>query len=261
MILVNEKSGCKYIGKRGPVYFSEEKDFEKFYFTKGMKIYSDKIAKFVCRCEEKSKGAVLNRITRIYQKIYIDEVQDLAGYDLEIIKLLLKNDTSILMVGDPRQVTYHTHSEAKYKKYSNGNIEEFILNECKRINCEIDKETLNSSYRNNDLICLFSSKLYPEYKITESKQTKSTKHDEIFLVKPEDIDDYLSEYDSIQLRDKRTISINEKYDAMNMGESKGLTFKRVLIYSTNTMVQWMKNNSKELKTKARSQFYVALTRA
>lgn len=35
------------------------------------------------------------------------------------------------MVGDPRQVTYHTHNEAKYKKYANGKIEEFIKTECK----------------------------------------------------------------------------------------------------------------------------------
>ena len=46
-----------------------------------------------------------------------------------------------------------------------------------------------------------------------------------------------------------------------MGESKGLTFERVLIYPTKPMRDWMLNNSKELKPKSKSQFYVALTRA
>ena len=35
MILVNEKSGKKYDGKYGPVYFAED-DYRKFYFTDGM---------------------------------------------------------------------------------------------------------------------------------------------------------------------------------------------------------------------------------
>ena len=40
----------------------------------------------------------------------------MAGYDLEIIKLLFGLETNILLVGDPRQVTYHTHDEAKYSQ-------------------------------------------------------------------------------------------------------------------------------------------------
>lgn len=137
--------------------------FQKFYFTDGMKMYSDKIAKFVCRCEKETKGRVSQRISRIYPKIYVDEIQDLAGYDLDIIKSLLQAECDVTMVGDPRQVTYHTHNEAKYKKYANGKIEEFIKTECKKPGCIIDKETLNDSYRNNQSICSYSSQLYEEY--------------------------------------------------------------------------------------------------
>ena len=42
MILVNEKSGKKYDGKYGPVYYAED-DYRKFYFTDGMKMYSDRL--------------------------------------------------------------------------------------------------------------------------------------------------------------------------------------------------------------------------
>ena len=123
MILVNEKSGKKYDGKYGPVYFAED-DYRKFYFTDGMKMYSDKIAKFVCRCEKETKGRVSQRISRIYPKIYVDEIQDLAGYDLDIIKSLLQAECDVTMVGDPRQVTYHTHNETSvYKGYKQDKIE------------------------------------------------------------------------------------------------------------------------------------------
>ena len=260
MVLVNEKSGLKYMGRKGPVYYSEE-EFYKFYFTKEMKMYSDKIAKFVCRCEEETGGAVTKRISRLFTKIYIDEVQDMAGYDLELIKSLLKSECDLTMVGDPRQVTYHTHNEAKNKKYAYGNIEEYIKNECKQIECIFDKEILNDSYRNNKSICSFSSKLYPEYEETGTKQFKETGHDGIFLIKFDDLDEYLAKYNPMQLREKRTVQVSDKYPVINMGESKGLTFDRVLIYPTGTMREWLKDHTNELKPKTKSQFYVAITRA
>ena len=60
-----------------------------------------------------------------------EEVQDLSGYDLDILKLLFKIESNIILVGDPRQVTYHTHEESRNKTYSNGGIVEFVENECK----------------------------------------------------------------------------------------------------------------------------------
>ena len=47
----------------------------------------------------------MDRISRIFSHILVDEVQDLAGYDLELLKLFLKSCSSVLLVGDPRQVT------------------------------------------------------------------------------------------------------------------------------------------------------------
>ncbi|MGY5343630.1 UvrD-helicase domain-containing protein [Paenibacillus glucanolyticus] len=73
-----------------------------------------------------SEGAVFKRLSSIYSHIYIDEIQDLTGYDLEIVKLLLMSDSNILFVGDPRQVTYLTHIERKYDRYREGRIKEFI---------------------------------------------------------------------------------------------------------------------------------------
>lgn len=261
MVLVNSKSGLKYQGKKFPVYYKEDTEFYKFYFTDDMKMYSDKIAKFVCRCNKETDGSVINRISRIFSKVYIDEIQDMAGYDLELIKLLMKSKSDILMVGDPRQVTYHTHNEAKYKKYNGGDIESFIKQECKKVQCDINMMTLKASYRNNQAICKYSSLLYPEYEATTSNQKTVTGHDGIFLVRKKDVTEYLQQYNAVQLRDKRTVVVNNDYTAINMGESKGLTFERVLIYPTGPMLNWIKDNSKELKPKSRSQLYVAITRA
>ncbi len=260
MLLVNEKSGKKYDGENGPVYYSED-DCMKFYFTNDMRIYSDKIAKFVCRCEDRTTGRVSRRISRIFSRIYIDEVQDLAGYDLEIIKSLMQSTCDVIMVGDPRQVTYHTHNEAKYKKYSAGRIADFIKNECKNIECFFDHETLRDSFRNNGLICAYSSRLYPEYGETGTKQHKVTGHDGVFVVKPDAVQMYSDLFHPMQLRLNKLKKVDERYPVLNMGDSKGLTFERVLIYPTKQIIAWMLNNSKVLKPKSKSQFYVAITRA
>ncbi len=116
MILVNKQSAFRYNHENGfPVYHKEE-NIQKHYFTDTFKIYSDKLSKFVFRCNQKSDGAVIDRLSRIYSHIFVDEVQDLAGYDLELLKLLFGSVSNILMVGDPRQVIYLTHNESKFKK-------------------------------------------------------------------------------------------------------------------------------------------------
>ncbi len=84
--LSSQKSGfkCRIGGK--PCYYGEG-EFKKHYFTDSYKIYSDKIAKFVFKCNEKSNELVINRMGKLFDHIFIDEVQDLAGYDLEIMAL------------------------------------------------------------------------------------------------------------------------------------------------------------------------------
>ena len=238
-----------------------EKDVDNYYFNKEYKIYSDKIAKFCFMCNENTNGYVIDRISRIYSQIFVDEVQDLAGYDLEILKLLMNSTSKVTLVGDPRQVTYLTNNAKKNSKYKDGRIEDFIIDKCKKCNCIIDKKSLNKSYRNNEFICEYSSRLYPNFETCESKQNEKTNHDGIFLIKREDISKYLIRYNPMQLIWNSKTKINENYNFMNMGESKGLTFDRVLIYPTKTMEKWILDNSYNLENTTKSKFYVALTRA
>ncbi|AXF55303.1 UvrD-helicase domain-containing protein [Salicibibacter kimchii] len=261
MLLVNKKSGFKYYNKKkdAPVYY-KEKEVKKHYFTNDHKIYSDKVSKFVVKCNMESNGEVIKRLSRIFTHIYVDEVQDLAGYDLEIIKLLLKSNSKIHLVGDPRQVTYLTHHENKHNKYREGKIKDFIENECGSI-CDIDEKTLNSSHRNNQEICDFASKLYPEFPKSRSNQNIEANHNGVFLVKNKDLEKYLELYEPVQLRENVKTKVNNNYKVVNFGESKGLTYDRVLIYPTKPYIDWLKNNDTELKSMSRSKFYVAITRA
>ncbi|MDD4950585.1 UvrD-helicase domain-containing protein [Sulfuricurvum sp.] len=258
MLLVNEQSGLKFRGKF-PVYYKEE-EVDKHYFSKEYKIYSDKLSKFVFKCNEKSDGAVFDRLSRVYDYIFIDEVQDLAGYDLELIKLLFLTNSNIVLVGDPRQTTYNTHWEKKNKQYQDGKIKEFIQNECKKIVVEIDETSLNCSYRNNELICQFSSKLFPDYPVPRSNQNDDVEHKGIYFIKESDVDIYLAQYQSLQLIWNRMTKVNVSYPVMNFGESKGLGFNRVLVYPTQKILDFILKD-KNLDGSTRAKFYVAITRA
>lgn len=99
--------------------YNEEREFEKHYFVGIGKILSDRLSKFVVKSNTATQGELINRISRIYQHIFIDEYQDLAGYDLELLKLLFQAQSRILLVGDPRQVDL-THHENKYGKFKVG---------------------------------------------------------------------------------------------------------------------------------------------
>lgn len=173
----------------------------------------------------------------------------------------MKSDSIIKMAGDPRQVTYHTHFSDKYKKYSDGKIQEFVLNECKKINCNVDTETLKGSWRNNEIICDLANRIFPEYPQCESLQTEITGHDGVFLVRKKDIEHYLEKYNPLQLRLSKIVKVNADYEVMNFGESKGLTCDRVLIYPTKNILEWMLFNKKIDSFKTRCGFYVAVTRA
>lgn len=260
LLLMNEKSGLKYRNKNFSVYYKEE-EVEKHYFSNEFQIYSDKLSKFVVRCNEKSNGYVIERIATLFKHIFIDEVQDMAGYDLEIIKLLFQSDSIIKIAGDPRQVTYHTHFPDKYKKYSDGKIQEFIINECRSIVCNIDTDSLKDSWRNNQTICDFANSLFPEFPSCDSLHNEITGHDGIFLVREKDVERYLIEYSPTQLRYSRTKKVILNYEVKNFGESKGSTRDRVLIYPTQKITDWLFNNKKLNNFDIKCKFYVAVTRA
>jgi superfamily I DNA/RNA helicase len=224
-----------------------------------MKIYSDKLAKLVIRCNEKSGGAVIERIAKVYTHIFIDEVQDLAGYDLNFLKLLFGCSSDILLVGDPRQGTYSTNNAAKNKQFKKSEIIHFFEDDA--LGIETDDKNLLVNHRSIKSICDLSNKLFPDFIATTSGNSEVTSHDGLFFIREKDVADYLLKYNPMQLRDKKTQAVNETFSVMNFGESKGLSFEHVLIYPTKLILDWFKNNASELAPTSRSKLYVAVTRA
>ncbi len=250
LVLMNEQS-ARYVNGS---------DTEKHFFTDTQRIYSDKLSKFVLKCNENSKGAVIDRLSRIYTHIFIDEVQDLAGYDLEFLKLLFASKINTLLVGDPRQGTYSTNNASKNKKFQKSKIVYFFEDSSMQI--ERDETTLIKNHRCIASICDFSNRLFPDLPRTTSGNTnKLPEHAGVFLVKKRDVLYYLTKLKPAQLRYSRKTSVDENYFVRTFGDSKGLSFDRVLIYPTIPLIKWLENNQAALAPTSRSKFYVAITRA
>ncbi|MDP2451004.1 MAG: UvrD-helicase domain-containing protein [Polaromonas sp.] len=268
MLLVSNRSGLRATDKLGrPIYWSEDY-FSKHYFDSGHRIYSDKLSKLVIRCNQVSDGDVVDRISRVFRHIFVDEVQDLAGYDLDILGALFRSAARVLLVGDPRQVTYLTHHEAKHEKYANGGLVRFLREKLpKKIPFDLDEDTLSRSHRNSEMICSLSSKLYPDMKPSaactcESCRSHVLEGAGIFIVRRADYVRYLETYQPMQLRDKVTSAgVDQRFPVMNFGASKGLGFDRVIILPTEPMLKWIRDVNAELKPTTRAKFYVALTRS
>jgi hypothetical protein len=100
MLLVSATSGIHFNNREGrPVAWPEER-IDKHFFDSTGRVYSDKLPKLVVRCNEKSQGAVIDRISRVFPNAFVDEVQDLAGFDLDILSALARSSVRLLMVGD-----------------------------------------------------------------------------------------------------------------------------------------------------------------
>lgn len=266
----NKVRGLLLVNSPSALYDAEA-NTEKHYFSPGGKVYSDKLSKLVIKCNKQTSGEVLNRISRIFQHIFIDEVQDLASYDLLLLKDLFNISSELMLVGDVRQVTYLTHHARQYEKYRNGKIKDFIENECPKGICDIDETTLSVSHRNNAEICLFASNLYPTLaksvpcSCNECRKTKE--HQGVFLLNSCDVQKYSDLYlPQILVQQKA------EFPQLNFGISKGRSFDRVLIHPTNPIKAYLKNGllTKTVKTKKGNEikdafdiakFYVAVTRA
>lgn len=254
--------------------YINESDIIKHYFLK-YKMIPNAISKFVIKVNDKTNNSVINRINSIYSHIFIDEVQDLIGYDLEIIKKFFSSSSSIILVGDPRQVTYTTHYERLNSHYCDGKIKEYIEDKCSELNVVIDEITLKKSHRNIKQICDFSSQLYPNFEKSEQCGCKdchtNNEHVGVYIIRNKDIDSYKYKYENhnfCTLRFQKSV-----FPEKNFGDSKGLTFDRVILYPTIPIIQYLKTGSliKNVKNKQGvieqkdafdiAKFYVAVTRA
>lgn len=237
--------------------YIKKTNIKGYFFNSKFEVNKDRLAELADLIASKTGNKNIFRLQEIYDYMYIDEVQDMSGYDLEIFKKLFDSPMAMLFVGDIRQGTYTTSNTQKNSQYKGINIIRFFEGFEQMGKCIIDRD-LNISYRCIQQICDFADNLFPSLERTKSRNEKQTTHNGVFIIHPDDFEAYVDQYSPQCLRyDARTKIDN----AINFGESKGLTFDRVLIKPTQKMEKFLKTGVLELEGTSLAKFYVAVTRA
>ena len=263
--LVNSQSGIRQSGSNGQFYrIASKENVMEYYFSNNYSIYSDKISDFIIETNKKGRGVVFARLKKLYSHIFIDEAQDLAGWDLGVAKELSQTVANLCMVCDPRQAVYRTNPSRKYSNYSEGRIKDFINEHCQQSEFDIDECSLSKTHRFGENIATFSSLIFPDFPAARPCNENGCRHDDrhqgVFKIKSTDVSSYLKKYPGAKILRYR--ESNPVRNEMNIRLAKGLTFDRVLIYPTNKILNYMKTGKVEyLDNSIRTIFYVASTRA
>jgi len=255
------------------IYGRAEKINNKYnkshYLTKNKdRVHTAYISKLASRINMESKGKPIARIDEIYDSILIDEVQDLVGWDFDLIDKLSKlKALSVICVGDFRQTIYTTHIGTKQPKTNTQKLEKF-----KDLGYKI--KNLNISWRCIQPICEFADKVHLNegiYSKTNSNiitiPNEYKAHNGMFCVSSLNAEEYLKTFKPVILRVTKNTQkeLCKGFTTVNFGASKGLGFNRVFIIPTTKQKKFLlgKHNvfENDKTEKAKSSLYVAVTRA
>ena len=224
--------------------------------------YKLHVAQLALMTASASGDAVLNRLHRMYDEIYVDEVQDLNGYDLEILLALLRSPIVLDMVGDVRQALLLTNPrERKNSQYKGIRVKKWFDAIEKSGLLEISHST--TTWRSNQTIADFADSIFDNrwgFEKTTSMNGERTGHDGLFVVRPEHVPAYMSQFAPLCLRHSANSARALDLPFMNFGIAKGRSVDRVLIAPTGAITDFLRSG-KQLEDLAGCSLYVAVTRA
>lgn len=247
------------------VNFYKESQIENHFFaSKSKGILRGKTAgRFALLCNEVSGDLVFSRLSDIYQAIYVDEVQDISGFDLDILEHLKNANMDFYAVGDPRQCIYFTNSASKNKKYKGANILLKLQEWAK--NGSVQLTTKNESRRCCQDICNFAVTLWPNYpQIVHSTLPTNDPHMGHWVVRSKDFGKYCAEFYPTIITFKYNEPLPQTSTPLhreNVGILKGKTLDHVLIVLPKTDLAFLQNSQFAFADETRCKTYVAITRA
>jgi len=240
----------------------------RHYVTKDNDAHTYYLAKLAARIYEESGGKPARRLAEIYDAVFIDEVQDLVGWDFEVIRAILKTSIAEFdCVGDFRQSIYETSETSKKPQTAAEKLAEFKA-------MGFATEDLAISWRCIQSICELADRVHANdglYSPTKSEITvvppEYADHQGIFAVPEFRLKEYIKKYNPVILRrDRRTEkALCDGRTAYTFGESKGMGFERVLIIPTKSQARFLCGDTtafdKAKTDEAQNKLYVAITRA
>lgn len=223
-----------------------------FYRTAAGRMFSNRIAYY---CITNSVDYIRERLDKYYDFFFIDEVQDLAGHDFNLLLSILPDRCDSMFVGDFYQHTYETSND--------GNVNHGLYDGYRRylkkwtdVGVSIDTETLAKTHRCCAEVCSFVT----DMGIAIESTGEANGH-VIILDKEEDADAILTNGRIPKLFLEKSNQF--RCASMNWGASKGIdSFEDVcVVMNKTTLALFEKGKLNELNPKTKNKLYVACTRA
>jgi len=200
--------------------------------------------------------AVKARIERFYDAVYVDEVQDFAGHDFNLLLAISAANANMLFVGDFYQHTFDTSRDGSVNNTLHDDITRYEKR-FKDSKITVDKETLSKSWRCGMTVCDFiRAQLQIDIDAHEERVT------EIINVDTQELADKLHGNHRVV---KLFYEQHHKYGcySQNWGASKGEDHYNdiCVILGTKAWTQYLEGTLHESVAKTKNKLYVAFSRA
>ena len=250
---INKIESCDFSQMYGEKF--DKKNTRKYFLNNENDVKANNASEFALYLNQLSGGAVLDRLEEVYSCIYIDELQDLVGRDIELLELLFLSSIKIYCVGDYKQSTLKTHNAKSNKDKCGVHVFDYVETLKNSHNLEIIKS--NCSRRFIQDIANFVNMICPSDPVISIVEADE-KAMGVYQILKKDVPDYISNFKPDILRyDKRSSTMD--YPALNFGVCKGMTMKRVLIFPNKPLKAFLLNPSKKMDSP--EKYYVGSTRA
>lgn len=226
-----------------------------FYINHNDKLYVGRLAHLINNSEV--IPLVIKRLEKYFEYVFIDEIQDFAGNDFDLLISLFSADISFLCVGDFYQHTFDTSNDGN----KNINLHKDFAKYQQRFKDAgviVDTTTLGNSWRCSIQTCEFVSNNLG-ISISSNCQTATTVT--YIFDNPEKIKQLFSDKNVVKLFYQESY----KYPCFgnNWAKSKGLDhYQDVCVVLTKKMLTMFKEDDfSTINPSTRNKLYVACTRA
>ena len=221
------------------------------HYIKNGKIYHSRAYDFINNYGLETK--LLDRISKFFDTVYIDEVQDFAGYDFDFITQLGHAPFSVICVGDFFQHTFDTSRDGTKNKNLHHDYDAYK----KKFGGYSFASPLLICYRCPSAVCSFVSSKLGISMMPDPQNLVSV--DPLLVTNIDEIRQIMEDTSITKLFYQES----NKYRciAMNWGECKGISLPHVcVILNRKTYSLFQADRLRELAPATKNKFYVACTR-
>lgn len=231
------------------------KNYPGHYVTKNRYLYANRVAKYLI--EQNAVKKIIARLEKYFDSVFVDEVQDFAANDFNLLLELTRANVNFEFVGDFYQHTFDTSRDGNTRANLHKKGVEPFIREFAKYGFEDDTESLKKSYRCSSSVCEFISEHIgiPIH----SHRTDLTSVN--FIQNDKQASEIFNNRDTVKLFYQN----HDKYPCFsnNWGKSKGQnSYGDVcVVLNKGTAAKFKARELRALPNSTRNKLYVACSRA